>query len=110
MGDNRANCDGCGSQWDNEKTAPVGSFEANPWGLYDTAGNIQEWTCSVFEGDYGGAEQCIDNDRVGRMAIRSGSWFYYPSALRVAARSWSAPDWRFSYIGFRLARDYGPDS
>jgi hypothetical protein len=32
---NRANCDGCGSRWDNKQTAPVGSFASNPWGLYD---------------------------------------------------------------------------
>src|SRR5438874_738666 len=34
VGKNRANCDGYGgSQWDNKQTAPVGSFQPNPWGL-----------------------------------------------------------------------------
>ena len=28
IGENRANCDGCGSEWDNRQTAPVGSFPA----------------------------------------------------------------------------------
>jgi formylglycine-generating enzyme required for sulfatase activity len=32
-----ANCDGCGSQWDNKQTAPIGSFKSNSFGLYDTA-------------------------------------------------------------------------
>src|SRR4030095_12126351 len=36
----KANCNGCGSEWDNKQTAPVGSFEANPFGIYDTAGNV----------------------------------------------------------------------
>ena len=31
IGGGRANCDGCGSRWDNDRTAPVGSFAANPW-------------------------------------------------------------------------------
>jgi formylglycine-generating enzyme required for sulfatase activity len=38
-----ANCIGCGSRWDNKQTAPVGSFKPNPFGLYDTAGNVLEW-------------------------------------------------------------------
>jgi formylglycine-generating enzyme required for sulfatase activity len=32
VGKNRANCAGCGSQWDDKQTAPVGSFASNPWG------------------------------------------------------------------------------
>src|SRR5919106_5183579 len=33
IGTNRANCDGCGSPWGGQQTAPVGSFQPNPWGL-----------------------------------------------------------------------------
>src|ERR1700682_3279202 len=38
-----ANCDGCGSQWGTQQTAPVGSFRPNAFGLYDMAGNIWQW-------------------------------------------------------------------
>ena len=38
VGRNHANCDGCGSEWDNRKTAPVGSFKPNAFGLYDMSG------------------------------------------------------------------------
>ncbi|MGH7845616.1 MAG: formylglycine-generating enzyme family protein, partial [Candidatus Binatia bacterium] len=38
-----ANCIGCGSRWDNQRSAPVGSFKSNPFSLYDTAGNVSEW-------------------------------------------------------------------
>jgi len=50
IGSNKANCDGCGSRWD--KTAPVGSFRANQYGIYDTVGNVWEWVHDVYDGSY----------------------------------------------------------
>jgi formylglycine-generating enzyme required for sulfatase activity len=106
IGSNRANCDGCGSQWDNNKTAPVGSFAPNPFNLYDTVGNVYEWTCSGYRNKYNGKEQrCSGKYSANTLrSIRGGSWYSLPAYVRSASRSRSQLDSRELTIGFRIAR------
>jgi formylglycine-generating enzyme required for sulfatase activity len=105
IGRNRANCDGCGSRWDNKQTAPVGSFAANPFGLYDTAGNVWEWTCSEYSERYEGKEQvCVGKDAASRPVLRGGSWGNDPAWVRSAGRFRGDPGDRYRDLGFRLVR------
>ncbi|HRW64721.1 MAG TPA: bifunctional serine/threonine-protein kinase/formylglycine-generating enzyme family protein [Candidatus Competibacter sp.] len=105
IGRNRANCNGCGSRWDNRQTAPVGSFDPNPWKLYDTAGNVWEWTCSLYHEKYDGAEtKCTTKDTIGPRSFRGGSWGDGPVGVRSAGRFWNTPTNRNDTTGFRLAR------
>ena len=107
IGKNKANCDGCGSRWDDSKTAPVASFAANAFGLYDMHGNVWEWTQDCWNGSYRGAPSdgtaWLSGDCSWRV-LRGGSWNYNPYILRSAVRFWITTDYRVSGNGFRLAR------
>jgi len=103
IGTNLANCwkSYCGDSVD--YTAPVGSFAKNPFGLYDTVGNVWEWTCSEYERKYAGKElRCVNGG--SRFALRGGSWGGEPGNVRAASRSRNSDDYRNVNVGFRLAR------
>ena len=106
IGNNQANCDGCGSQWDNKGTAPVGRFRANVLGLNDMLGNVWEWTCSAYDKNYaGGKEQrCVGSGSRAQRALRGGSWYSEPRSVRSAYRVRNAPTARYYFVGFRLSR------
>ena len=111
IGRNRANCDGCGSRWDDDRTAPVGSFAANSWGLYDMDGNVWEWVEDCWNGSYGGAPldgSAWPQGNCSERVLRGGSWFSYPGSLRSAYRYGNAPGFRDFNIGFRVARTLTP--
>ena len=112
IGVNRANCDGCGSRWDNKSTGPVGSFGANGYGLHDMHGNVWEWVEDCWHGDYEGAPRdgrawTTGSDCSARV-LRGGSWNYEPRYLRSALRFRITAGIRYDYLGFRVARTLTP--
>jgi len=99
----------CGAKTgvDRQKTLPVGSFKPNPWGLYDTMGNVWEWTCSAYDEKYDGAEaKCSKQVRADPLAARGGSWYSRPARLRSAFRAKDVPSYRSDNQGFRLVRSF----
>lgn len=106
LGVGRANCDGCGSRWDDEQTAPVGSFAPNRWGLYDMIGNVAEWTCSMRDPDptvsFTGCDSIYETRR---RAYRNGAWSDPPELLEPGSRDWNAAMRRTDDVGFRLVRE-----
>jgi formylglycine-generating enzyme required for sulfatase activity len=107
LGKNNASCDGCGSEWDNKKSAPVGNFVANPLGLRDTAGNVWEWTQDCMNSSYNGAPadgSAWQDGDCSQRVVRGGSWFHDGRTLRSTDRYWSTTRSRGSVQGFRLSR------
>ena len=107
IGRGNANCDGCDTRWDNKQTSPVGSFQANAFGLFDMAGNVFQWTADCFNGSYDGAPSggrpWVAGDCSLRV-LRGGSWNFDPPRLRSAYRHGFGTEFRSVFVGFRVAR------
>ena len=94
-----------------EKTMPVGSFPANPFGLHDAHGNVLEWVEDCWNANYQGAPTDASawiNRNCTKRVLRGGAWFNSPENLRSANRNRSRIDVRYHYIGFRVARTIAP--
>jgi formylglycine-generating enzyme required for sulfatase activity len=89
------------------KTSEVGSYPANPFGLYDMHGNVWERVEDRWHDSYDGAPDdgsawTAGNDP--RRVLRGGCWDYHPQDLRSALRYGYYTNSRVNYIGFRVAR------
>ena len=84
-------------------SARVGTFEPNPWGLFDTHGNVSEWTRSMYR-PYPCREDDGRNkgDASGRKTVRGGSWFDRPRRARSAFRLHYEPSQAVHDVGFRV--------
>ena len=111
IGRNRANCGDCGSHWDGDRTAPVGAFAPNAWGLFDMHGNVWEWVGDCWNDDYEGAPSdgsaWLGGECYVRV-LRGGSWGAPPRVLRAAYRGGITSGYRSSFVGFRVARTLTP--
>jgi len=96
-------CNGLAKGKDRWKyTSPVGSFSANKFGLYDTSGNVWEWTCSEYTDKYKGKEKaCVTENNNKNTVLRGGSWVS-SSMIRYSSRGLDTPDSRHDHFGFRV--------
>ena len=89
-------------------TAPVGTFGANGFGLYDMLGNVWEWTEDCVHEGYGGApgdgSAWLSGGDCSRRVLRGGSWYDPPRNLRSANRYRDQAGLRGNLLGFRVAR------
>ncbi len=109
VGEGRANCDGCWSNWSRAHAA-VGSFAANAWGLHDMHGNVAEVVEDCWNETYDGAPSDGSAWKTGdctRRVIRGGDYVREPRRIRSAHREWQiigTDQQRYANQGFRVAR------
>ncbi|MEM0914907.1 MAG: SUMF1/EgtB/PvdO family nonheme iron enzyme [Planctomycetota bacterium] len=88
-------------------TKPVGSFQANAWGLYDMHGNVMEWCSDWYASTYPNGVVTNPSGPAGgeRRVLRGGSWYWLPSSSRSAKRNGDFDGARRHNIGFRVVLD-----
>ncbi|MEO0996684.1 MAG: SUMF1/EgtB/PvdO family nonheme iron enzyme [Pseudomonadota bacterium] len=97
-----------------ERTAPVATFEPNPWGLYDLLGNVWEWTDDCLHRDPanvpldGRAWLDADAGECERRTPRGGSWVSGTDWVRAAAQAADRAVYRSQILGFRVALTVEP--
>jgi len=86
-------------------TTPVGSFQANGFGLFDMHGNIGEWCNDWYSGDYytkSPKKNPIGPDNGEQRVVRGGTLYFGPREARSAARDQYQPERKDDSYGFRL--------
>ncbi len=105
-GNSRANTKDSGPQ----ASSPVGAYaaqgDASPVGCHDMAGNVWEWTSSIYAVEDYQADNRRENnnDTTSHRVIRGGSWSDVPEYARAAYRGKFTIDDHFGNLGFRPAR------
>ncbi len=79
-------------------TSPVGSFQANPFGLFDMHGNVWEVCSDLYHKDY-------DSEHGGpARSDRGGGWRNDPQFCRSGYRGYDPPSVRSYHSGLRVVR------
>jgi formylglycine-generating enzyme required for sulfatase activity/serine/threonine protein phosphatase PrpC len=108
VGSGNAHCFNCKSELNTSKPAKVGTYKPNPFGLYDTAGNLFEWVHDCYHRNYNNAPtdgSVWEGGDCKVRVVRGGAYQSPASSMRVENRE-KFPSSRGQYnVGFRLARD-----
>jgi len=103
-----ANCKDCGDPYHKEAPEPVGSYAANPNGLYDMNGSVWEWVGDCWHNSYQNAPadgRTWDAPGCNMRVIRGGSWREGNDYMLSSTRFKYSPSVRQSQNGFRVVKE-----
>ena len=104
---NRAHCFECETGLDPRKPSKIGGFEANKFGLHDTAGNVAEWVKDCWHENYKGAptdNEVWEGGDCTYRAVRGGAYLSPQQSIRSAKRDKLKSDAGYDHVGIRIAR------
>ena len=104
----RAHCFSCKTGLDPRKPSKVGGFEANKFGLHDTAGNVAEWVRDCWHENYKGAPNdggVWEGGDCTYRAVRGGAYISPQQSIRSSKRDKLKSDAGYDHVGIRIARD-----
>ncbi|MCG9677752.1 SUMF1/EgtB/PvdO family nonheme iron enzyme [Vibrio sp. Isolate24] len=84
---NQANTGWGGTPWSNKSTSPVNAFKPNRLGIYDTVGNVWQWTSDA------------------RGLLKGGAWNFSPDMAAAHQQLSLSSSSAANYVGFRVVRD-----
>lgn len=87
-----------------DHTAPVGSLKPNGYGVYDSLGNVSEWTGDCYLSRLDRYPPAPDDPCTER-TFRGGSWYDGPERIRSSFRDPMAAGNASSRVGFRVVED-----
>lgn len=90
------------------QTTTVGSYPNNGFGLYDMHGNAAEWVTDCLTDNYDSTPRNgapMAGETCDKRVLRGGTWNNAAQYLRSAFRNGYFASFRFSSVGFRIARD-----
>lgn len=101
-----ANCNGCGAaEFERKKTAPVGTFRPNGYGLFDIVGNVWEWVADCYAAEMKSPPAADNPGGCSTHITRGGSFRTDANTATLQYRRETAGNSRSQQIGFRVARD-----
>ena len=103
-----AHCFDCKSDYSTSKPAKIGTYKANPFGLFDTAGNVFEWVHDCYHRNYKGAPvdgSVWEGGDCDVRVVRGGAYRSPASSMRAENRDKFKSSRGQYNVGIRVARD-----